>query len=138
MSRGPLQVLVVNFEDANFTGEIQAEFERLEQDGILRVLDLLFVARSEAGEVTVIKNGGVHALGRAVLGLDAEPPREEEAADVWYAADHVEPGCAAGVVVLEHRWAIGLRGAIMRAGGRRTAAEWIDEEQLAALGVTLP
>jgi hypothetical protein len=143
MSRGPLQVLVVNFDDANFTGEIQSELGRLEDAGVLRVLDLLVVAKSDSGEVEVVKTDDVHSgdLTQAVLGLDDPGAAEalgDDATDVWYAADAIEPGGAAAVAVLEHRWAIGLREAIERAGGRQAAAEWVDEEQIASLGVALP
>jgi hypothetical protein len=143
MSRGPLQVLVVNFEDANFTGEIQAELVRLHDAGIVKVLDLLFVAKSEAGEVDVLKTSDVHSgqLSQAVLGMDdpeAVKALGDDQEDVWSAADAIDPGGAAAVAVLEHTWAVPLREAITRAGGRQAAAEWIDEDHLAGLGVTLP
>jgi uncharacterized protein DUF6325 len=143
MSRGPLQVLVVNFEDANFTGEIQSELVRLDDAGIVKVLDLLFVAKSQSGEVEVLKTSDLHTgrLGQAVLGIDearATGALGDDAADVWSAADAIDPGCAAAIAILEHRWAIPLHDAIARAGGREAAVEWINEEQLAGLGVTLP
>jgi hypothetical protein len=141
MSRGPLQVLVVNFEDANFSGEIQSELIRLDDAGIVKVLDLLFVAKTESGEIQVLKTSDVHTgrLGQAVLGMDeARGALGDEAADVWSAADAIDPGCAAAIAVLEHRWAIPLHAAIARAGGREAATEWIDEAQLEGLGVTLP
>jgi hypothetical protein len=141
MSRGPLQVLVINFEDANFTGEIQAELVRLDDAGIVKVLDLLFVAKSESGEIQVLKTSDVHTgtLSEAVLGIDdARGSLGEDAADVRSVADSIDPGCAAAITVLEHRWAIPFRDAITRAGGREAVSEWVDEEQLAGLGVTLP
>ncbi len=143
MSRGPLQILVVNFEDANFTGEIQAELVRLHDAGVVKVLDLLFVAKSDAGEVEVLKTSDIHTgeLSQAVLGMDAAGAADvlgDDEADVWYAADAIDPGGAAAVAVLEHIWAIPLREAIERAGGRQAAGEWIEESQLAAMGVTLP
>ena len=141
MSRGPLQVLVVNFEDANFTGEIQSELVRLDDAGIVKVLDLLFVAKTEDGEVKVLKTSDVHTgqLSQAVLGIDqAQRALGDDAADVWSAADAIDPGGAAAIAILEHRWAVPLHAAIARAGGREAATEWIDEAQLEDLGVTLP
>jgi uncharacterized protein DUF6325 len=143
MSRGPLQVLVVNFEDANFTGEIQDELVRLQDAGIVKVLDLLFVAKSESGEVDVLKTSDLHSgrLSQAVLGMDdpaAAKVLGDDREDISYAADAIDPGGAAAVAVLEHTWIVPLHDAIARAGGRQAAAEWIDEEQLAGLGVTLP
>jgi hypothetical protein len=136
--------MVVNFEDTNFTGEIEAELIRLEETGTLRVLDIIFVAKSSEGEIEVIRTDDVHtgALTQALLGIGegAEPPpaATDDDADVWYAADAIEPGNAAGIMVLEHRWAIPLREAITNAGGANVVTEWVDEAQVASLGVALP
>jgi hypothetical protein len=141
MSRGPLQVLVVNFEDSNFTGEIQAELVRLDDAGIVKVLDLLFVAKTESGEIQVLKTSDLHTgkLSEAVLGIDqARGELGDDAADVRSVADSIDPGCAAAIAVLEHRWAIPLHAAIARAGGSEAVWEWIDEAQLEGMGVTLP
>ena len=116
--------MVVNFEDTNFTGEIEAELIRLEETGTLRVLDVIFVAKSMDGDIEVIRTDDVHsgALTQALLGLSDDDAAAAEAAvedaDVWYAADAIEPGNAAGIMVLEHRWSIPLREAILAAGGR--------------------
>jgi hypothetical protein len=142
MPLGPLQVMVVNFEDTNFTGEIEAELIRLEENGTLRVLDVIFVAKSLEGEIEVIRTDDVHTgvLTQALLGMTT--PELEAAttddADVWYAADAIEPGNAAGIMVLEHRWAIPLREAIAKAGGSNVVTEWVDEAEVTRLGVALP
>jgi hypothetical protein len=143
MSLGPLQVMVVNFEDTNFTGEIEAELIRLEETGTLRVLDVIFVAKSLDGDIEVIRTDDVHsgALSQALLGIGDDSAAVEAAvedADVWYAADAIEPGSAAGIMVLEHRWSIPLRDAIAAAGGTSVVTEWVDEEEVISLGVALP
>ena len=142
MPLGPLQVMIVNFDDANFTGEIEAELVRLQEAGVLRVLDLIVVAKSEDGEIEVVRVSEVHtgALTQAVLGMDGAERAEAavDDADVWYAADAIAPGSAAAVAVLEHVWAVPLREAIARAGGREPVTEWVDADQLTSLGVTLP
>jgi hypothetical protein len=145
MSLGPLQVMVVNFEDTNFTGEIEAELIRLEEIGTLRVLDVIFVAKSLDGDIEVIRTDDVHtgALSQALLGMGDDSSGGNGAAtiddaDVWYAADAIEPGNAAGIMVLEHRWAIPLREAITGAGGTSVVTEWVDEAEVASLGVALP
>jgi hypothetical protein len=135
--------MVVNFEDTNFTGEIEAELIRLEETETLRVLDLIFVAKSPDGEIEVIRTGDVHtgALSQAILGMgegNGNPAATTDDPDVWYAADAIEPGNAAGIMVLEHRWAIPLREAITRAGGTNVVTEWVDEAEVASLGVALP
>jgi hypothetical protein len=40
--------------------------------------------------------------------------------DVWYAADAIPNGSAAAIALIEHRWAIPLRDAIIDAGGFRS------------------
>jgi uncharacterized membrane protein len=143
MPLGPLQVMVVNFEDTNFTGEIEAELIRLEATGILRVLDVIFVAKSLDGDIEVIRTDDVHsgALSQALLGVGHDEAAAEaivDDADVWHAADAIEPGSAAGIMVLEHRWSIPLREAIATAGGTNVVTEWVDEAELLSLGVALP
>jgi hypothetical protein len=141
MSLGPLQIMIVNFDDPNFTGGIEAELVRLQDAGILRVLDLIFVAKSEDGEIDILKTGSVHtgSLTQALLGEGADPDEAvADDADVWYAADAIEPGQAAAIAVLDHQWAIGLRTAITEAGGHHVVTEWVDEAQVAELGVALP
>ena len=135
--------MVINFEDTNFTGEIEAELIRLEETGTLRVLDVIFVAKTLDGEIEVVRTSDVHtgALSRAILGLSDDAPERvaaAEDADVWYAADAIEPGNAAGIMVLEHRWSIPLREAITAAGGTNVVTEWVDEAEVAGLGVALP
>ena len=142
MSLGPLQVMIVNFDDTNFTGGIEAEFVRLQNAGILRVLDLIFVAKSAEGEIEIIKTGEVHTgtLTQALLGGARKDPAQVHAedADVWSAADAIEPGQAAAIAVLEHQWAIKLHEAIADPGGHHVVTEWVDESQVTALGVALP
>ena len=139
MPHGPLEVLVVNFEDANFTGEIEAELIRLEQSGTVRVLDILFVGKSPEGEISALRTSDVHtgALTRALLDRSAGNASVHDP-DAWSAADAVEPGNAAAIVVLEHRWAVPLYQAISAAGGVSAVAQRIAESDLAELGVTLP
>lgn len=134
MSLGPLQVLIVNFDETNFSGEIEAEMRRLEEAGTLRVHDILVVAKSDAGEIEVVRSQA--EIAKALLG-DAPTEERELTADEWAVADAIEPGGAAAVVILEHTWAIPLREAIETAGGHHVVTEWVTPEALAELGVEL-
>jgi len=130
MSMGPLQVLVVNFDEAHLAGEIEAEFERLEAAGTVRVLDVLVVTKNDAGEIEVLRSKGDLELGDDD---DARDLTEDE----WAVADAVAPGGAAAIAIIEHTWAIPLQGAIQRAGGHSVVAEWANADDLAAMGVQL-
>ena len=54
--------------------------------------------------------------------------------DVWYVADAVPAGTTAGIALLEHKWAIPLRDAILSQGGLVLADEWIHAADLIAIG----
>ncbi len=135
MSLGPLQVLVINFDEANFSGAIEAELERLETAGILRTLDVLVVAKSESGEIEVLRSRG--EIGQAILGQEQAAGDRELSPDEWAVADSIQAGGAAAIAVLEHAWAIPLREAIEGAGGHHVVAEWADPDDLAAMGISL-
>ena len=46
---GPVQVLVVGFEEPSFSGEVLAELSRLREAGVVRLVDVLLVRRDEDG-----------------------------------------------------------------------------------------
>jgi uncharacterized membrane protein len=160
MALGPVQVLVLGFgPDAEFKGEALDELKKLREQDVVRVIDLLLVAKDENGVVDKIEITDVEeltelgAVAGALMGfgaageegmevgaiVGAEAALEEgsmyDDADVWYIADSIPPGMAAVVAVLEHHWAIPLRNAIRRAGGVPLADAWITPEDLIAAGV---
>jgi hypothetical protein len=53
----------------------------------------------------------------------------------WYVADAIPNNTSAAIALLEHRWAIPLRDAIVRAGGFSLADEWIHAKDLVSIGL---
>ncbi len=53
---------------------------------------------------------------------------------VWVLADEIPPGTTAAICMLEHRWAIPLRDAILDAGGTVLVDEWVHPEDLVRYG----
>jgi hypothetical protein len=143
--KGPVQVLVVGFDRPVFSGEVLAEFTRLREAGIVRLVDLLLVSRAGDGTLeTLTAPAGVDAgLGGLAVALLAHPDGEagESAADaaggsVWSLADAVPAGSAAAVALIEHLWAGPLTAAIRRAGGTAFEETWLapgDLDRLDAL-----
>lgn len=156
---GPVQVLVVEFDRTRFDGEILPELERLNEEGTIRVIDLLFVAKREGGELEVVQKSDLTideatelgALAGALIGLgsgdeDQALSRAEAGAelgedghllggeDVWYLADAIPEGSSAAVLLIEHRWAIPLRDKLVEAGGVALADEWLHPADLVAIG----
>jgi hypothetical protein len=140
---GPVQVLVVGFDRPAFSGEILAEFTRLREAGIVRLVDLLLVARAGDGAVETLAapvgvDAGLGGLAAALLGR-AEGEGEDEAgvdtagASVWSLADAVPPGSVAAVALIEHIWAGPLNAAIQKAGGAALEETWLAPDDLAVL-----
>jgi uncharacterized membrane protein len=159
MSFGPMQLLVVGFGDTEATGEIAAELKRLREHDIVRLVDMIVVSRDEDGTVGAIEVSDLSldeseelgAIAGALIGLGAAGEEGAEAGalagaeaadegvsalggEVWYVADAIPPGTTAAVAILEHRWAIPLREAVVRQGGITLADAWLHPTDLVALG----
>jgi uncharacterized membrane protein len=160
MALGPVQMLVISFDSATFSGEIRAELERLRAANVVRLIDMIVIRKDENGNVERLQHsdlseqeseefgavvGALIGLGMAgEVGVDAgieagiESVRESGHLlneDVWFVADEIQPGHAAAVALLEHRWALPLRDAIVRAGGHNLVDAWIHPEDLIAVGL---
>jgi uncharacterized membrane protein len=55
MPIGPVQLLVVSFEEPNFTGEVIEELTRLRESKVIRLIDALAVEKSLDGDLTVVQ-----------------------------------------------------------------------------------
>jgi Family of unknown function (DUF6325) len=133
---GPVQVLVVGFEHPDFTGEVMAELARLTGAGIVRVVDVLLVTRTEDGTFETLPAPpgfppGAGELAARILGgpddVAVPTPVEEHQ---WSLADAVAAGTSAAVALIEHRWAEPLREAIYRAGGTPLDETWLSPEDV--------
>jgi len=155
-------MLVVGFEGPEFKGEILEELKRLKDESIIRLIDLVVVKKDDNGEIETLHTSDLSqdeamefgAVAGALIGLGAAGEEGAEAGaiagaeamedrelfdedQVWYAADAIPNGTAAGVALIEHRWAIPLRDAIVRAGGIPLIDEWIHATDLVAAGLKL-
>jgi len=157
MALGPVQLLAVGFDEPNFTGAIMEEVKRLRDHDIVRLIDVLIVAKDDEGHITQLELSDkpelekYGALAGALLGLGAageegaligaEAGAEAMAGgqlydpdEVWVLADQIPPGTTAAIAMLEHRWAIPLRDAILDAGGTVLVDEWMHPEDLVRYG----
>jgi hypothetical protein len=131
---GPVDIVVIAYPaGAPMTGEAVPMLLDLVDRGIIRVLDAMFVIKEEDGtysgfEATDLDSKGVGDLAvfegasSGLLGDD----------DVATAADGIEPGSAAAVLVYENRWAAPLAAALRRSGGQLVASGRIPIQALLA------
>lgn len=162
MAIGPVQLLVVGFDDPQFKGDILAELDRLRDGDVVRLVDLLVVRKDQAGNLEHVQRSDLTEdeaaeLGTtvgALIGLGAAGAEGAEAGailgaagigdaaghmlseeDFWFVDDAIPNGSAAAVALVEHRWAIGLRDAIRDAGGFHLADAWVHPADLVAIGL---
>jgi DNA-binding CsgD family transcriptional regulator len=127
---GPLQVIAVSFgPGADFEGRVLAEVDRLQGRGVLRLLDLLFVAKNEDGTIERLVVGDDEDFGALlsrIVPIDGAGQVESAAddgsagfdpADALELAESLLPGTALALLLIEHGWAQPLFDAIAETGG---------------------
>jgi uncharacterized membrane protein len=156
---GPVQLVVIAFENDSFEGRILDELRSLREDDVIRMIDLLFVAKTAEGDLAELAETDLSAeeaaefgalvgalIGLPVDGEDGASAHEGRGAAVveqngslldseqaWYLADVIPAGTAAGIALIEHRWAIPLRDAVESAGGHDLVDRWIHPDDLVAI-----
>lgn len=158
---GPVQLLAFEFATLDrFRGDILDRLEEVAPLNAVRILDALFVAKEDNGDLVALELGdlgeeeGDDVLGIIIgelLGFSFEgedpgaPPAEiteasaigVNVADIRRIARDLKPGTAAGLLLVEHSWAAGLRDAIFEAGGSLIIQGFLSLEGLAMVGAEL-
>ena len=161
MAIGPVQLIVLGFEQPEFHGEIIAELERLRESDTVRVIDALAVHKDADGEIEVqhlsnLTKDEAIELGSKVgaligLGIEGEEGMEAGALagaeagadgvqvfddeDAWDVLEEIPNDSAAALLLIEHHWAVPLRDAVARAGGFRIGDGFISPLDLIELGL---
>ena len=120
---GPIDYLALEFPGARINGEGMAILVDLVDRGIIRILDMKAMVRGEDGTVTAVAItdlDGDGVLDLAVFeGVESDLLDED---DLAKAADLLEPGNAAAVLVYENTWAGPFVSAMRRAGAEVIAS----------------
>ena len=116
---GPIDLVVIGYPaDAPMTGEAVPLLLDLVDRGIIRVLDVLFVTKNADGTVSGFEAVGLDDKGvgdlRMFEGASSGLLGED---DVGTAADAIEPGTSAVLIIYENRWAAPFAAAVRRNGG---------------------
>src|SRR5580658_2891284 len=127
---GPLQIIAVSLgPGAGLQRRVLAEVDQLQGRGVLRLLDLLFVAKNEDGTIkrlVAADDDDFGALLSKIVPLEgaglAEPAANDgspgfDPADARALADSLPPGTALAFLLIEHSWAQPLFDAIAETGG---------------------
>jgi hypothetical protein len=134
LEMGPVDYVLVEWPGRQPNGEIAPHLVDLVERGLIRIIDLAFIAKGEDGSVAVLElsdlGGEVTELAvfeGASSGLLADE-------DIDQAGGVLEPGTSAALIVYENAWAAGLATAMRRSGGQLVASGRIPiEDVIAAL-----
>jgi hypothetical protein len=147
MTVGPLEYIVIGFPDLTVDGSVAAEIAAVVDQGTIRIVDLVAVAKDETGEVVIAeldtkddpRYAGFAPLLTNRVGLFT-------AEDLLTIAEEIPERTGALVVLFEHAWAVGIKEALAAKGavllGRATVPpevlEEVAEELEAASAQALP
>ncbi len=118
----PSDLLVIGFAGETVPQSVRDHLDAALQSGVVRLLDLLAVTRDADGAVRLVEReeldprfGDLDVPEQGLVGED----------DVMDAAEDLDPGQTALVVLLEHVWARELTAAVRTEGGELLAAHRI-------------
>ncbi|MDV5146671.1 DUF6325 family protein [Streptomyces sp. SBC-4] len=130
---GPVDFLVVEFPGSRMTGEGFPLLLDLVDRGVIRILDLLFVRKTDDGNVVGLELADLDGDGRLDLsvfeGVSSGLLGQD---DIDEAGMALEPGHAAGILVYENLWAAPLARALRRGGAQLVAGGRIPVQVLLA------
>ena len=131
---GPIDMVLIGFpSDAPMTGSAIPIFLELVEKGIIRVFDVMFVTKEADGtfsgfDATNLTDKGIgdfavfEGASSGLLGDD----------DLAEAAEHIEPGTSAVMIVYENHWAAEFVTAVRSNGGQLIAQARIGTDDLIA------
>ena len=129
---GPIDYLIVEWPDRQPTGEAAPHLIDLVDRGLIRILDLAFIAKGEDGSVAALEiadlGDGVEAFA-AFEGASSGLLSDD---DVAAAGEALEPGTSAALLVYENRWAAPFAAAMRRTGAQLVASGRIPIQDLLA------
>lgn len=116
MSVGPVDVMVIGFPGNNFTGRIAPALMDLVNSGTIRVIDLLFVMKDEAGVVTTIEAADLEAQADAgFIGIDVAQPGALGREDAEELDEDLPPNSSTLLIAFENLWAARMVDALQAA-----------------------
>ncbi len=132
-SLGPISYLIVEFPGSKMTGEGFPILVDLVERGIIRILDLVFVAKGEDGSLGIISLADLDHDGTFDLavfeGVSSGLVSQEDLAE---AAPAIAPGSSAAILIFENRWATPFIQALRRGEAELVAAGYIPQDDIVA------
>jgi hypothetical protein len=118
---GPIDYVVIEWPGKQPSGEAAPLLVDLVDRGIIRVLDLTFIAKGEDGSVAAVEFSEVAGQVPELEVLDGAASGLVGDDDIAAAGEALEPGTSAALLVYENSWAGPFAAAVRRGGGQLVA-----------------
>ncbi|MER5308408.1 DUF6325 family protein [Streptomyces sp. NPDC002773] len=124
---GPVDVAVFAFDGNRFNGDVAPALRELQDGGVVRILDLTFVAKDGNGGVTTVElaDSDVSEAFERLTGAEFDLLSDE---DLNVVGQGLAPESSALVVVWENSWAARLASAVRDSDGRLVLMERVPSE----------
>jgi hypothetical protein len=120
---GPIDYVVLEWQgELPTAGEVQPLLLELVDRGIIRILDIAFLAKHEDGSVSALEVGDLKQAAAAFAEFEGASSGLLGFDDLEEAAAALDPGTSAAVLVWENRWAAPVAAALRRSGGQLVAS----------------
>lgn len=118
---GPIDYVLIEWPDRQPSGEVAPTVVDLVDRGIIRVLDIAFMTKDEDGKVAGIELSEVADQVEELKMFEGASSGLLSDDDTVEAAEALEPGTSAALLVFENRWAAPFAAAVRRSGGQLVA-----------------
>src|SRR5262245_59788167 len=119
---GPIDYILIEWPGRQPTGEAAPYLVDLVEGGIIRILDFAFVAKDEDGNVAGVEISEIADQVEEMRVFEGASSGLLSDDDVAEAAEALEPGTSAALLVYENRWAAPFAAAVRRSGGQLVAS----------------
>jgi uncharacterized protein DUF6325 len=129
---GPIDYLLVEWPGRQPNGEAAPYLVDLVERGLIRILDLTFIAKDEDGSVSGLELSDLGDGAAELSVFEGASSGLLSDDDVDEAAAALEPGTSAALLVYENSWAGPFAAAVRRSGGQLVASGRIPAEDILA------
>jgi len=126
---GPIDYILVEWPDRQPDGSALPHLADLVDRGLIRLLDLVVVAKGEDGSIAT---AGIADLGDEFAVFEGVSSGLLGDEDLSEAGSALEPGTTAALLVYENTWAAPFATAVRRSGGQLVASGRIPVNDLIA------
>jgi hypothetical protein len=136
---GPVDYLMIRFPGNKFSGKAAPELERLQKDGIIRVIDFVLISKDENGRLTTLEP--------ATIGPEVAAAYNELTKDLreWFSEGDIEviaaslpKNSSAALLLFENVWAIKFKEALLESDAELIDMGRIPPENIQKVAKSMP